>query len=140
LVEVLPKGTVMDDAQEKEHFADQAVELVTQGHVAAVKEVQEILESAGVPARILPVDEEAPMHQMFRLEIVRADLERARQVLGARWLATLEAEGVAAPEGGAAVLDAGAETTCPACSAKFKPHSAATAECPDCGLFLGVPA
>jgi rubrerythrin len=105
--------------------------------------MQRMLEQGSVVSRIAPLHgpEDAPaVAQMFKVEILEADLERAKQVLGERWRAALETEGIGAPEAGEAVLDAGAETVCPACGHKFVAKDSTTAECPECGLFLGVPA
>ena len=66
------------------------------------------------------------------LAVASHDVERAKQVLEARWMNELSD---AERESASIVLDFGAEEmTCPACLTAFPtgPH-----ECPDCGLFLG---
>jgi len=142
LVEKLGQESFSDDAMLK-YFEGKTVELVTSGPMAMVREAQRLFEAQGVQTRVVAEEEKPELggtHQVFRLEIVREDLERARKVVGDRWKEFVEAEGLTPGEAKDVVLAAGAETECPACTTRFTPANPDTAECPDCGLFLGVPA
>ncbi|MBI5498368.1 MAG: hypothetical protein HY904_25425 [Deltaproteobacteria bacterium] len=143
LVEKLEDALEMGEAEQATYFQDKSVVMVTQGGIATVLEVRDILETGGCPCRIRPVegsDDMPPVAQLFRLDIVDTDLDKARAILGNRWKESLAKEGVtAAATEKEAVLADGSETECPACSTRFTPKDTKSAECPECGLFLGVP-
>jgi hypothetical protein len=125
------------------YFQGKDVIMVTEGPLDTTREIRDVLEAGGVPTRLSGKDEGEdgpPMHMRFKVEIVRDDLQKAAEVMGERWNHFLAAEGTAAGETKEAVLADGAETQCPACGYAFTPQSTETAECPECGLFLGVPA
>lgn len=139
LVEALTPGVLLDDVGVKAYFEGKNTIMVTQGAGVLCQEVQNILDEGGCPARIVPLDEDANMHAMFRLLITEADLEKAKGILGQRWQAMVTGEGLAAAPDREAVLAEGTETECPACGHKFSPEDPESAECPECGIFLGVP-
>ena len=134
----------MGEADEKAYFEGKTIIMVTQGAVGVCMEMRDVLDQGGCPARIKPLEgmEDAPpMHQIFSVEIVDTDLDKARNILGGRWRDAVTAEGSGATgEMKEAVLAEGAETECPACGTKFTPTDPAKAECPECGLYLGIPA
>ena len=140
LVAAIPE-TARIDADTRLYFKDKAVELMGGGPIAHVLELRDLLEGNGVPTRIVPMgEEESALHQVFRVEVVAEDRERARKITAEHRKELVESQGLDPSEAREAVLDGGAATECPACSTAFTPTDAATAECPECGLFLGVPA
>ena len=140
LVVELSGPSFMGSQEHAAYFSGQALELVTLGSLDMCREIRELLEKDGVPARIVASDEiaETPVHMRMRLEIVAADLPRAQQVMAGHWREVVAAEGADADQAKSAALDSGGETECPGCAARFIPLSTSGAECPECGLFLGV--
>ncbi|MEW5855442.1 MAG: hypothetical protein AB2A00_42105 [Myxococcota bacterium] len=141
LVAQLTDDVANDRRKVEEYFRDKKPLLVTEGGVDAAMEIRDLLLDGGVMARIVGKEENEdvpPMHARFRVEIAEEDREKAQQVLGEQWAQVVAAEGTDARDAKEAVLD-GSETECPACGTKFTPAKPETAECPECGLFLGVP-
>jgi hypothetical protein len=102
------------------------------------------LEEAGLSPEMEQVPAATPTEARqprWNLYIPAAELDEARRCLRQDWAGTLEGtEAVEAMERGDVVLalDGSAEIACPACGHRFIPIRA-SAECPDCGLELGVP-
>ncbi len=109
-----------------------------------VRELQALLEEQGLSAEMEKVPGTTPQerhHPRWNLYVPEAELEAARVFLGRDWAALLDDAGAreAAARGAAGVdLDQGGEIACPACGHRFA-ASATGAECPECGLSLGVP-
>lgn len=140
LVASLAEATTLDEAGVAAYFKGRNTVMVTQGALAMVREVHDVLASNGCVSRMVPMDDDSGgVHNMFKLEIIQEDLDKARAISGNRWKEMVAREVGAPVEAREAVLAAGQETECPACGHKFIPADTATAECPECGLFLGVP-
>jgi hypothetical protein len=78
---------------------------------------------------------------LWNLYIPADQLEDARKLLERDWATMVEGdEALEAMQRGqqGVTLDGGGEIACPACGHRFTP-SGPEAECPDCGLALGVP-
>jgi hypothetical protein len=112
---------------------------------ASVREMVDLLERGDVAAEIEQVPPRRPeerAHPLWNLYAPRDQLPRARELLLQDWAHLLgdEEAARAAERGQRGVdLDAGGEIECPACGHRFVVRGE-LAECPDCGLSLGVPA
>lgn len=139
LVDKLPEAMAhMGEEDEKKYFEGKNTVMVAQGAIAVCMEMLGVMDQGGCPARIVPLagqEDAPPMHQIFKVEIVEADLDKARAIFKDK----LSADGLPT-DPKEAVLAEGAETECPACGTKFTPADVSKAECPECGLYLGVPA
>jgi rubrerythrin len=102
------------------------------------------LEEAGLGPEMEQVPAATPTEARrprWNLYVPAAEVEEARRCLRRDWADMVEgAEAALAMQRGeeALALDGGAEIACPACGHRFTPVGA-DAECPDCGLGLGVP-
>jgi hypothetical protein len=112
---------------------------------ASIREMMELLEEQGLDPEIEQVPPrraEERAHPLWNIYVPTAQVEPARDFLRKDW-ADLIGDGDAARAAERGIrgidLDAGGEIECPACGHVFVPSSA-QAECPDCGLALGVPA
>jgi len=108
-----------------------------------IREMMTLLEEQGLGAEMeqLPgLTKEERHHPKWNLYVPAAEAEAATAFLRRDWTElVLGGEARAAAERGAAAvdLDAGGEIACPACGHRFA-ASAASPDCPDCGLSLGV--
>jgi hypothetical protein len=118
--------------------------LLFRGDYPQVRELMTLLEEQGLAAEMEKVPGTTPQerhHPKWNLYVPEAEVEAARAFLGRDWSGLLDDAGAreAAARGAAGVdLDQGGEIDCPACGHRFA-ASAAQAECPECGLSLGVP-
>jgi hypothetical protein len=135
-----PQGSCISCAAEAD-----GLKLLSRSGYASVKEMMELLEGQGLVAEIEQVPARRPEEQarpLWNLYVPAAQVEKAVAFLQKDWAQLLSdpAAARAAERGLAGVdLDAGGEIECPACGHRFT-VSAATAECPDCGLSLSAPA
>jgi rubrerythrin len=84
---------------------------------------------------------EERQHPLWNLYVPAGQLEGALEALGRDWVALLDAPEAreAASRGDAGIqLDQEGDVTCPACGHVFR-LKPGEADCPDCGLSLGVP-
>jgi uncharacterized protein (UPF0212 family) len=132
------EGACVTCAAEAEGLA-----LMARSGYAQIREMQTLLEEQGIGAEIEKVPpaskEEAP-HARWNLYAPAGQVEAAVAFLRKDWAALLDdpAAAAAAARGATAVdLDAGGEIDCPACGHRFT-ATAAAADCPECGLSLGV--
>jgi hypothetical protein len=98
--------------------------------LSEAKEVAEVLKGAGIASLLVPVEEEFPDHR--HLLEVRVHAERLGEAEAA---VRADFERRVAEEGVGGELAHTAVDACPACGAHV-PLDAA--ECPDCGLVVGV--
>ncbi len=112
---------------------------------ASVREMMTLLEEQGLSPemeKVPPARPEEKVQPRWNLYVPQDEVERAKAFLAKDWADLLaSADAAAAAERGlqGIDLDAGGEVSCPACGHRFTPQGAA-AECPECGLALGVPA
>jgi uncharacterized Zn finger protein (UPF0148 family) len=108
-----------------------------------VREMMTLLEAQGLDAEMEQVPattKEERQHPRWNLYVPAAQVPDAKTFLLKDWATLLEGgEAAAAAERGASALDldAGGEIACPACGHRCT-VSAAAADCPECGLALGV--
>jgi DNA-directed RNA polymerase subunit RPC12/RpoP len=139
-------GTPLDDGAACVTCAARAegLEQIYRGAYAEVRELMTLLEEQGLGAEMEKVPGTSPQerhHPKWNLYVPGPKVESARAFLGKDWAGSLGDAGAreAAARGTAGVdLDQGGEIACPACGHRFQ-ASASQAECPDCGLSLGVP-
>ena len=123
----------------------QGLALLSRSGYASVREMLELLEAQGLAPEIEQVPPRRPEERsrpLWNLYVPAAEVPRATEFLQRDWAELLgdPAAARAAERGLKGVdLDAGGEIECPACGHRFV-LSASRAECPDCGLGLGVPA
>jgi hypothetical protein len=121
----------------------EGLHLLSRAPYAQVRELQVLLEDHGILAeieKVPPARPEEKVQPVWNLYAPEASLEPALAFLKKDWAELLldPAAAVAAARGAAAVdLDAGGEVECPACGHRFA-ASADQADCPECGLSLGV--
>jgi hypothetical protein len=121
----------------------EGLRLVGRSGFAQAREMMTLLVEQGVGAemeQVPPATKEERHHPRWNLYVPAADLERAAAFLKRDWaelLADPEAAAAAARGEAEVDLDAGGEIDCPACGHRFT-ASVAQAECPECGLSLGV--
>jgi len=122
----------------------EGLRLLFRGDYPQVRELMALLEEQGLAAEMEKVPGATPQerhHPKWNLYVPEAEVEPARAFLGRDWSALLgdASAHAAAARGAAGVdLDQGGEIACPACGHRFA-ASATRAECPECGLSLGVP-
>jgi hypothetical protein len=108
-----------------------------------IRELQVLLEGQGVGAEIERVPPGTPQerhHPTWNLYVPREQVEQARAFLDKDWAELLldDAASAAAARGQQGIdFDQGGDVTCPACGHRFA-ATAAEADCPECGLSLGV--
>lgn len=123
----------------------EGLKLLVRSGYASIREMMALLEAEGLSPemeKVPPARPEEKPHPLWNLYVPEEEVPRALELRERDFAALLgDGEAVAAAARGAAPvdLDAGGEVTCPACGHAFRPSSPA-AECPDCGLALGVPA
>jgi hypothetical protein len=124
---------------------EQGLVLLSRSGYASVREMMELLEAQDLAPEIEQVPPRRPeeaAHPLWNLYVPKEEAEKAAAFLRQDWADLLEQpEAAAAAERGRAGvdLDAGGEIECPACGHRFV-ASPGQADCPDCGLSLGVPA
>ncbi|MFL5299484.1 MAG: hypothetical protein ACJ79R_03965 [Anaeromyxobacteraceae bacterium] len=125
--------------------AGRGLALLSRSGYASIREMHEVLEGGGVPAEIEQVPprrEQEAQHPLWNLYAPQGLVEQAGGILRQDWAGMLgDEEAARAAERGqrGLDLDAGGEIECPACGHHFV-VSPGQADCPDCGLALGVPA
>jgi hypothetical protein len=123
----------------------EGLKVLTRSGYPEVREMMSLLELEGLAPemeKVPPGRPEEKLRPLWNLYVPTADAPRAVQVLKKDWAELLEdaAAAEAAARGQQGIdLDAGGEVTCPACGHTFT-LSAAEAQCPECGLGLGVAA
>jgi len=131
-------GSCVTCAAERE-----GLQLLSRNDYAQVREMLTLLEDGGLAAemeRVPPARAEERHHPRWNLYVPKAEAEAAVSFLSRDWAALLaDPEARTAAERGARSvdLDQGGEIECPACGHRFA-ATAAQADCPDCGLSLGV--
>ena len=114
--------------------------IIHMGYIASCREGQDLLASYNIPTTIQAVEGGCNCHgqQPCALACEFSQLERVKQIFEERWHKKLECEGLCDCHGGDEIcLDSGEPITCPGCGTSFVPADA-SAECPECGLCLGV--
>lgn len=117
---------------------------LTRTGYAEVRKMMDLLEAEGLAPEIEQVPPRRPeerAHPHWNVYVPEKEAPRAVELLRSDWtelLADLDAARAAERGMRGVDLDAGGEIECPACGTRFTP-STAQAECPDCGLTLGVP-
>jgi hypothetical protein len=112
---------------------------------ASVREVMELLEAQGLTPEIEQVPPRRPEERdrpLWNLYVPESEATAALDFLRKDWAELLgNPEAAAAAERGlrGVDLDAGGEIECPACAHRFV-LTAASPDCPECGLSLGAPA
>jgi hypothetical protein len=124
---------------------EQGLVLLSRSGYASVREMMELLEAQGVAPEIEQVPPRRPeeaARPLWNIYVPEGEADGARAFLLKDWSDLLEEApdaARAAQRGLAGVdLDAGGEIECPACGHRFTPPPG-SADCPDCGLSLGVP-
>jgi hypothetical protein len=123
----------------------QGLALLSRSGYASVREMMGLLEQQGLAPEIEQVPPRRPeerAHPMWNIYVPEKEAPRAIEFLRRDWAELLgNPDAARAAERGiqGVDLDAGGEIECPACGHCFTP-STAQAECPDCGLTLGVAA
>ncbi|MDF1565570.1 MAG: hypothetical protein P1V51_21210 [Deltaproteobacteria bacterium] len=117
--------------------------IVARGSLQDVRRMQEVLADFRVPA-VVTGDAASctsgSCSATYDVAVHPDSVRDAQNALAANYQAMLVNEGVdPASVEGVVELESGGETQCPACETLFVPEDAASAECPDCGLFLGIP-
>ena len=123
----------------------EGLKLLTRSGFASVREMMSFLEANGLDPEMEKVPaarEEEKHHPLWNLYVPEPQVPRGVELLKKDWAELLDAPDAlaAAARGQQGIdLDKGGEVTCPACGHVFTP-SGTLAECPECGLDLGVPA
>ncbi len=111
---------------------------------AVIREMMAHLETEGLSPemeKVPPAREQDLVMPLWNLYVPAAEVPRAVELLKKHWAELLDApEARAAAARGEQVIDLaqGGEVSCPACGHTFT-VSGTNAECPECGLDLGVP-
>ncbi len=122
----------------------EGLKLLSRRDFAVVREMMSHLETEGLNAemeKVPPAREHEKMQPVWNLYVPEAEVPRALEVLGKHWAVLLEGPAAAAAAARAATeidLVKGGEVSCPACGHAFT-LSGTQSECPECGLFVGVP-
>jgi hypothetical protein len=123
----------------------EGLKLLTRSGYAEVREMMSLLEAEGLAPemeKVPPGKPEEKIRPLWNLYVPAEDTGRAVELLKKDWAALLgdPAAAAAAARGQEGIdLDAGGEVTCPACGHRFVLQGK-EAECPECGLGLGVAA
>ncbi len=108
------------------------------GDLYSCKERLETLEEEGIEAvvEMSPQDAEG-VPPLFELKVKREDLEEVAEIFAEIWEEILKVEGITEQTDG--IIDLSQETvTCPGCLSVIDCVTE-DGECPECGLFLGLP-
>ncbi len=113
---------------------ERALSLVAQGGLDGLRELEELLVSAGIAARIVPVpaEEGAKRAPVLALAVASEDAPQAAALIRARWAKGIDPDVLSSAES-AVDLDA-PEATCPACGEPFETRALV---CAACGLRFG---
>jgi rubrerythrin len=123
----------------------EGLKVLTRSGYAEVREMMALLETEGLAPemeKVPPGKPEEKVRPLWNLYVPTDDTARAVELLKKDWAELLRdpEAAVAAARGQEGIdLDAGGEVTCPACGHRFALQSK-DAECPECGLTLGVAA
>ena len=123
----------------------EGLKLITRSGYAEVREMMTLLEDGGLAAEmetVPPGKPEEKIRPLWNLYVPAEEAQKAVVLLEKDWAELLldPAAAAAAARGKEGIdLDAGGEVTCPACGNKFVLQGA-IADCPECGLSLGVAA
>ena len=144
LVETLPEeGVCASQASMAAHLRERELVAILAGGLEDVLLVQELLRAHGIPTMIVqPEHLSGPgMHSVYQLALLEENIEQARTIYTEHWHEGLALEGLvdaeAMPSEDTIDLEAGGPIDCPACNETFSPQDE-RAECPSCGLMLGV--
>jgi rubrerythrin len=122
----------------------EGLKILSRREFAVIREMMAHLETEGLAPemeKVPPVREHEKVQPLWNLYVPEAELQRAVELLKKHWAELLDApDAAAAAARGEQVIDLakGGEVACPACGHTFT-VSGADAECPECGLGLGVP-
>lgn len=123
----------------------EGLKLLTRSGYPEVREMMSLLEVEGFAPemeKVPPGKPEEKLRPLWNLYVPSEEVPRAVELLKKDWAALLQdADAAAAAARGqqGIDLDAGGDVTCPACGHRFV-LQAKDAECPECGLGLGVAA
>lgn len=123
----------------------EGLKLLTRSGYSEVREMMSLLEVQGLEAemeKVPPGKAEEKARPLWNLYVPAEEVPRAVELLKKDWAALLadpDAAAAAARGQEGIDLDAGGEVTCPACGHRFVLEGK-LAECPECGLGLGVAA
>ena len=117
--------------------------VVARGSLQDVRRMQAELAEFRVPAVVFGDEKNCATgscQQVYDVMVHPTGIEAAQNALAANYMAMLVNEGVDPAAADATVeLAEGQAIVCPACETSFVAGGAADTECPECGLFLGVP-
>ena len=140
LVAELPPEVPLDAAAVEAAVAEGQALVVARGGYDAARRMQDALAYRRVPSVIVGVPDTAGdggVYAAYEVVVHPDAADDARSALMADFQEMLTAEGLDGESADAVIdLDAGEDVTCPACGTTFS--LAETAECPECGLYLGV--
>ena len=138
LVDVLPEERPLGIEGVEAAVAEGTALAVAKGPLQTVNGMRDVLASSRIPT-VVRADPESQdpttgVATLFDVLVHPDDGEAAAGALAADFQGLITGSGLDAGGGEVVDLDAGGEITCPACGTVFKGQ-----ECPDCGLFLGIP-
>lgn len=144
VIELAPEIAVGGTVEEIEAAVEAGTAVViAQGNHQAVGQMRILLADRRVPAMVIGDPDscvDGGVCTVFQVVVAPGGVEPARAALAEHYQDMIVAQGLDLAAAGAAVeLESGEDIRCPACNEEFRPTSVADAECPDCGLFLGVP-
>ncbi len=120
------------------------VVVIHMGYIDTCREGQDLLAGYNIPTTIQAAEGGCNCHgqQPCVLACEPKELERVQKIFNDRFQKSVEKEGIAccchSPSANEEIkLDGDAPITCPGCGTSFTPADA-RAECPECGLVLGV--
>jgi len=123
----------------------EGLKVLTRSGYTEVREMMTLLEDQDLGPemeKVPPGKPEEKVRPLWNLYVPAEEVGRAVELLKKDWAALLAdpTAAAAAARGQEGIdLDAGGEVTCPACGHRFVLQGA-DAECPECGLGLGVAA
>ena len=123
----------------------EGLKVLTRSGYTEVREMMTLLEDQNLGPemeKVPPGKPEEKVRPLWNLYVPAEEVGRAVELLKKDWAALLAdpTAAAAAARGQEGIdLDAGGEVTCPACGHRFVLQGA-DAECPECGLGLGVAA
>lgn len=142
LVAELEPETLLGVEAIEDAVADGTAVAIARGGFDAARQMRDLLGQSRVAAVIVgdPGSCDARgVCSSYDVLVTPEGVEPARNALAARFQDMLMAEGLGSGvEGEAIDLTNGDEINCPACGTPYRPAESG-AECPDCGLNLGIP-